>query len=92
MELPHGWLFIPKPINKGTAIEVEQKELIPCHECRFFELDHWEKPKEFGGVPMIVAHEICTRWGGGCKTDPDGYCFMAEPKLEGRIPEEKEEG
>lgn len=79
MKLPHGWLFIPKAINKGTGIEIEQKELIPCHECKYFELDHWEKPEQFCGIPMIVAHEICTKWGDGCKTSPDGYCFMAEP-------------
>lgn len=54
-------------------------ELVRCKDCRYFETDHWEKVNE---IPLIVAHEICTRWGGGCKTAEDGYCFMAERKEE----------
>ena len=52
-------------------------ELIRCKDCRYFETNHWEKVNE---IPLIVAHEICTRWGEGCKTAEDGYCFMAERK------------
>lgn len=32
------------------------------------------------GIPLIVAHEICSRWGDGCKTKEDGYCFLFEPQ------------
>lgn len=46
-----------------------------CKECKYFEYDHVEK---VSGVPLIVAHEICERWGDGCKTKEDGYCFMFE--------------
>lgn len=24
--------------------------------------------------------EICNKWGDGCKTKEDGYCFLFEPK------------
>lgn len=54
---------------------LRQEIVIRCKDCRYFETDHWEKVNE---IPLIVAHEICTRWGGGCKTAEDGYCFMAE--------------
>lgn len=75
-KLPSGWLFIPRVINKGTAIEVEQKELVTCKNCKHFELD---KPYEVDGWPIpILGHEVCNAWGDGCKTDPDGWCFMGE--------------
>ena len=54
------------------------EELIRCRDCRYFELNHWENA---GGIPLIVAHEICSRWGDGCKTSPDGYCFLAERRV-----------
>lgn len=53
--------------------------IIRCKNCKYFELNHLEN---VSGIPLIVAHEICTRWGNGCKTDSDGYCFMAERKDE----------
>lgn len=56
-----------------------EMEIIRCRDCKHFELDHWEK---VGDIPLIVAHEICMRWGDGCKTSPNGFCFMAEKKKE----------
>ena len=52
-----------------------REELVQCKDCRYFELDHFDN---INGIPMITAHEICTKWGDGCKTSQDGYCFMAE--------------
>jgi len=48
-----------------------------CKECKYFEYDSVAK---VDGVPLIVAHEICNKWGGGCKTREDGYCFLFEPQ------------
>lgn len=50
-------------------------EVVRCKDCRYFDLDHFEN---FRGIPLIVAHEICNRWGTGCKTDTNGFCFMGE--------------
>ena len=50
-------------------------EIIRCRDCKHFRQEVWEK---VCGVPLIVAHEICLKWGNGCKTSPDGFCFMAE--------------
>ena len=47
-----------------------------CRECKYFEYDSLAK---VNGIPLIVAHEICSRWGDGCKTTEDGYCFLYEP-------------
>lgn len=49
-----------------------------CKDCKYFEYDSVAK---VDGIPLIVAHEICKRWGDGCKTKEDGYCFLFEPKM-----------
>lgn len=54
-------------------------EIIRCEDCKHYETDHFEN---LNGIPLIVAHDICMRWGDGCKTSSDGYCFMAERKEE----------
>ena len=48
-----------------------------CKDCKYFECD---SVAEVDGIPLIVAHEICKRWGNGCKTKEDGYCFLFEPQ------------
>lgn len=48
-----------------------------CKDCKYFEYDSVAK---VDGIPLIVAHEICKRWGNGCKTREDGYCFLFEPQ------------
>ena len=48
-----------------------------CKNCKYFEYDSVAK---VDGVPLIVAHEICSKWGDGCKTKEDGYCFLFEPQ------------
>ena len=50
---------------------------IHCKDCKFFEYDHFEF---VFGVPLIVAHEVCTKWGDACKTNENGACFLAERK------------
>ena len=52
-----------------------EPQIIRCRDCKHFELNHWERVNT---MPLIVAHEICTKWGNGCKTAADGFCFMAE--------------
>lgn len=79
MKLPSGWVCLPHVDRKGLKIEVDLKELILCKDCKYFEYDSVAK---VDGVPLIVAHEICSRWGKGCKTKEDGWCFMAEPYKE----------
>lgn len=53
------------------------KPLPRCKECKYFEYDSVAK---VDGIPLIVAHEICNKWGDGCKTKEDGYCFLFEPQ------------
>lgn len=62
-------------IEKG--IETLEQRAGRCKDCKYFEYDSVAK---VDGVPLIVAHEICSRWGDGCKTKEDGYCFLYEPR------------
>lgn len=58
--------------------DVEYVKVVRCKDCKYFELNSWAKTSE--GIPIIIAHEICNRWGSGCKTNENGYCFMGERK------------
>lgn len=64
-----------KTIIEQPASDVQ--EVVRCKECKYFELDHIDIVNE---MPIITAHEICTRWGRGCKTIEDGFCFLGERK------------
>lgn len=73
------YICLVKRIDGVVAQKTLEKELIRCNDCQHFEYDHVE---HVDGIPLILAHEICTRWGDGCKTSENGYCFMAERKEE----------
>ena len=55
----------------------ETVQVVKCRNCKYFEEDHFE---QYEGLSLIVSHENCTKWGGGCKTEEDGYCFLGEEK------------
>lgn len=68
--------MIPIPIERADG----RVKVVRCKDCKYFELDHFEN---YDGFAVIVAHEICTKWGSGCKTDTNGYCFMGERRTDG---------
>lgn len=74
MEIPDGFIFEVKA--KLASVEVVEKELIRCKHCKYYVEDVINEV--IPGVPIITGHTMCTKWGNGCKTDPEGYCFMAE--------------
>ena len=51
------------------------KEKVRCCDCKYFDLDHFGN---IDGMALIVAHNICTKWGRGCATTPDGFCHLGE--------------
>lgn len=75
--------LIRKAQTEGTSWAVKALEALPtievglCSDCKYFETDLVAK---VDGVPLIVAHEMCTKWGDGCKTRENGWCFLFEPK------------
>lgn len=69
------WAFLER-LKKLPPVNPQPKTG-HCKDCKHFEYDCVEK---VDGIPLIVAHEICSRWGDGCKTKEDGYCFLFEPQ------------
>ena len=66
-----------KAINDLPSVNPQEPKTGHCKDCKYFEYDSVAK---VDGIPLIVAHEICSRWGDGCKTKEDGYCFLFEPQ------------
>lgn len=45
-----------------------------CKDCKFF------READVDGMPLIENRDFCLKWGGKCKTNKDGYCFLFEPE------------
>ena len=63
--------------DRVTSNIEQEPKMGHCKDCKHFEYDSVAR---VDGVPLIIAHEICNRWGDGCKTREDGYCFLFEPQ------------
>lgn len=63
----------------GSSVQkiLDSTPLPECKNCRYFEYNSFA---QVDGIPLIVAHEICKKWGDGCKTKEDGYCYLFEPQ------------
>ena len=57
-----------------------KSDVVLCKDCKHFDYD---STAMVDGIPLIVAHEICNRWGKGCKTSENGWCFLAERRENG---------
>lgn len=45
--------------------------VVRCKDCKHFHLDYFG---EVNGANIIVAHEICDLWAGGCRTMQNAFC------------------
>ena len=74
-----AWHTRPDEEDVEQAIKTLEQEPKTghCKECKYFEYDSVAK---VDGIPLIVAHEICNKWGDGCKTSEEGYCYLFEPQ------------
>ena len=52
-------------------------QVIRCADCKYYHEDFWG---QIEGLPMpiIIAHQVCEKWGNGCKTIENGYCHFGE--------------
>ena len=76
-----GEIFCAK-INAQMNIQIlpsAQPEIVRCKDCKYFTLNFVEN---VDGVPLIVAHEICSFWGDGCKTSQEGFCSYGKRRDE----------
>ena len=61
-------LIIKEPVIDAFGI-------VRCKDCKYFTLN---LVGNVDGVPLIVAHEVCSFWGDGCKTSQEGFCSYGE--------------
>ena len=80
IEIPEQEYLIAKNCGYGNNAIKNGVPLPQCKDCKYFEYDSVAK---VDGIPLIVAHEICNKWGEGCKTSENGYCFLFEADREG---------
>ena len=58
-----------------NRIQKIPETIVRCKDCIFFEKDLWGVVK---GKPVIVSHEVCSRFVEGTKVSPEGFCYLAE--------------
>ena len=51
----------------------ERTELVKCRECKYYTEDVF---LQAGAISFIAGHHMCSKWGRGCQTDPEGFCHM----------------
>lgn len=51
-------------------------EVVRCKDCEYFLK---EKVFLIDNIP-IMGHLVCEKWGGGCKTSEDGFCYLGKLK------------
>lgn len=63
--------------NMGNCPKDSYIQVIRCANCKYYHEDLWA---EIDGLPMpiIIAHQVCVKWGNGCLTIEDGYCHFGE--------------
>ena len=78
-----GYEFRHRCIDPQYVYDAPTADVVPvvrCKDCGFFEVNHFDKVADLDNMPLITAHNICRRWGNGCQTSPDGFCFMGISK------------
>lgn len=68
-----------KPLPQETVTEFADRcrecgKMKRCKDCKFF------READVDGIPLIENRDFCLKWGGKCKTNKDGYCFLFEPE------------
>ena len=53
---------------------VDAEPVVRCKDCKYFLYD---KLYMVEGLPLM-GNLVCEKWGNGCRTDENGYCFMGE--------------
>lgn len=51
------------------------KDLVHCKDCKYYAEDVF---LQTGAISFIAGHHMCSKWGHGCQTEPEGFCHMGE--------------
>lgn len=62
-------------IENGIEAIVFYRSIVKCKDCKYFE---YNAMTNFEEIPLIMGHEVCMKWAGGCKSNENGFCFMGE--------------
>ena len=54
---------------------IDAVPVVRCKDCKWFA---YSRP--YSETPVLMMNLVCFKWGRGCRTDPDGFCFMGERK------------
>ena len=54
---------------------IDATPVVRCKDCKWFA---YSAP--YRETPVLMMNLVCYKWGRGCRTDPDGFCFMGERK------------
>lgn len=66
-------------IEKAPSLNLSDATIVVrCKDCKHFEYNHLYIIQ---GIP-VLGHEVCNAWGDGCKTNENGFCFMAERRTD----------
>ena len=57
---------------------VDAAEVVRCKDCKHYLRN---KIHVIDGIPLM-CNEVCIKWGGGCRTDENGFCYMGERREE----------
>ena len=63
-------------IDGKIVLKEDLVEVVRCKDCKYFLYD---KIYMVEGLPLM-GNLVCEKWGNGCRTDENGYCFMGERK------------
>ena len=84
-----GREFILNAFNEDGAeycIKSNMQEVVRCKDCKYFLYD---KLYMVEGLPLM-GNLVCEKWGNGCRTDENGFCFMGERKEDGLLVTDKD--
>ncbi len=67
-------------LDEDISPTIDAVPVVRCKDCKHFSFkEHWA---DIGhGAKILCADHCptCDKWAdGGCKTDPEGFCFLAE--------------
>ena len=53
---------------------IDAVSVVRCKDCK-----HYLRNELYAieGIPLM-CNEVCKKWGGGCRTDENGFCYMGE--------------